>query len=590
MKKILIITLCIFTFICCKHSINPTLSPQKIEYTITFKKNNAAVAGTMDTITVEEGKTITLPDNCFYMDGFQFIGWNTESDGSGFNYADKESIQLTSSIVLFAQWLDIRIPTYNIIVTAPENGTVLLSQDSAESGTEVTITLIPDSFYDVDTVLVTGEYNTVINTTQATDTNRKYTFIMPNQQINVRATFKAITVTPENIEEKIKTMINSGTAKVTGTFDLSKTDSNTIRKINAALKELYNNKPEIRVSLDLSEVSNLTELEDTFPNSDSPVYDYNSKKYSFNSCDNLREIILPQNLEKIGGGAFYNCKNLESIIIPNTVNTLGSWAFADCSNLKNVQLSTSIKELGDRTFLHCTALEEIEIPGNIETLGDFCFGGCTTLKNVIITEGCKSIGSCFYDCSSLESITLPSSLNSFSDGSYGFKNCTNLTNVYYTGTISQWCNIICANWAATPLCNASNLFIDGKEITGELCIPSSVTTIRPYAFYNCSKITSVVIENGVMFIYHDAFNHCINLESISIPESVCYIEAGSFRWCGNLNYATFEKTQQWFGQDQLDTNPVELDPLNDPTNNAYFLRCFGANYQMGIFNENYTSN
>ena len=33
--------------------------------------------------------------------------------------------------------------------------------------------------------------------------------------------------------------------------------------------------------------------------------------FAFGNCKNLRELVLNEGLQKIGGGAFYNCKSLE---------------------------------------------------------------------------------------------------------------------------------------------------------------------------------------------------------------------------------------------------------------------------------------
>jgi hypothetical protein len=45
----------------------------------------------------------------------------------------------------------------------------------------------------------------------------------------------------------------------------------------------------------------------------------------------------------------------------------------------------------------------------------------------------------FYKCSSLKSITIPSSVTSIGD--YAFYNCSNLQNVIYEGTEEEWSGI-----------------------------------------------------------------------------------------------------------------------------------------------------
>ncbi|MBQ2447953.1 MAG: InlB B-repeat-containing protein, partial [Bacteroidales bacterium] len=42
--------------------------------------------------------------NTFTRDGYNFTGWNTNADGSGTSYTDKQSITLSQDITLYAQW------------------------------------------------------------------------------------------------------------------------------------------------------------------------------------------------------------------------------------------------------------------------------------------------------------------------------------------------------------------------------------------------------------------------------------------------------------------------------------------------------
>lgn len=52
---------------------------------------------------------VEVKDNMFVRDGYKFIGWNTESDGSGISYSSEDILSLDKSIALYAQWE--KIPT-----------------------------------------------------------------------------------------------------------------------------------------------------------------------------------------------------------------------------------------------------------------------------------------------------------------------------------------------------------------------------------------------------------------------------------------------------------------------------------------------
>ena len=83
---------------------------------------------------------------------------------------------------------------YAVSVTTPKNGKVSVKPTSAAKGTTVTVTVTPDSGYEMDKLTVTDASGKTISTTDKG--NGKFTFTMPNGKVSVSATFKQTTVTP----------------------------------------------------------------------------------------------------------------------------------------------------------------------------------------------------------------------------------------------------------------------------------------------------------------------------------------------------------------------------------------------------------
>ena len=67
-----------------------------------------------------------------------------------------------------------------------------------------------------------------------------------------------------------------------------------------------------------------------------------------------------------------------------------------------------------------------------------------------------------------------------------------------------------------------------------ITIPDSVTSIGNFTFHSCSDLRSVTIGNSVTNIMAGAFFRCSSLTSVMIPGSVISIDRGAFIACGSL--------------------------------------------------------
>ena len=111
---------------------------------------------------------------------------------------------------------------------------------------------------------------------------------------------------------------------------------------------------------------------------------------SFSGCKNLKEVILPEGLTGIVGGAFYNC-GLESIVLPQSLEGISGGAgfdggvFEGCENLQEIIIPKNVDYIGARCFYGCTNLEKIVIESNVlEKIGKDAFLYCTSLTELTI--------------------------------------------------------------------------------------------------------------------------------------------------------------------------------------------------------------
>ena len=171
-----------------------------------------------------------------------------------------------------------------------------------------------------------------------------------------------------------------------------------------------------------------------------------------------------------------------------------------------------VTSIGDYAFYKCSSLTSVTIPSSVTSIGYQAFFGCSGLTSVTISEGVTSIGSsAFEGCYRLTSVTIPSSVTSI--GSSAFEGCTGLTSV----TISEGVTSI-----------GSSAFSDCSSLTS-VTIPSSVTSIERDAFYYCSSLTSVTIPSSVTSIGMWAFSGCEKISSVYISDIAawCRISFGN---------------------------------------------------------------
>ncbi|GHT72932.1 hypothetical protein FACS189456_2700 [Bacteroidia bacterium] len=80
-------------------------------------------------------------------------------------------------------------------------------------------------------------------------------------------------------------------------------------------------------------------------------------------------------------------------------------------------------------------------------------------------------------------------------------------------------------------------FANCRELTS-VSIGNSVTYIGYAAFYGCSRLTSITIPNAITSIDNYTFYGCTGLTSVTIPNSVTYIGYAAFYGCRGLTSIT----------------------------------------------------
>ena len=288
------------------------------------------------------------------------------------------------------------------------------------------------------------------------------------------------------------------------------------------------------------------------------------------SRKNITSVIIPDSVTSIGYGAFSGCTSLSSVEIGDSVTSIGSSAFSGCSSLSSVVIPDSVTSIGSSAFSGCSSLSSVVIPDSVTSIGSSAFYGCKKLSSVVIGDSVTSIGeSAFNGCTSLSSVVIPDSVTSI--GGSAFYGChSSLYTEYEYGKYVRSGDNPYAVLIGTTNYNMSTYTINentkhiayyafwGCSRLTSITIPDSVTSIGDEAFEECTSLSSVVIGDSVTSIGSYAFYGCKKLSSIVIPDSVTSIGSYAFSGCTSLTDVYITDIAAWckISFSDFDSNPM----------------------------------
>ena len=152
-------------------------------------------------------------------------------------------------------------------------------------------------------------------------------------------------------------------------------------------------------------------------------------KDAFYGCG-VESVTFPQNsqLTEIGIEVFAHCNNLKNIVIPETVTKIGGSAF-QYAGLTGIEIPASVTDIGNFAFEQ-TKLTSIKIPASVTNIGIFAFG-CENLQTVTFADDSqlKIIGTNAFAGTPITSIEIPASVTNIR--TYAFSRCNLLNSVTF---------------------------------------------------------------------------------------------------------------------------------------------------------------
>ena len=211
-----------------------------------------------------------------------------------------------------------------------------------------------------------------------------------------------------------------------------------------------------------------------------------------------------------------------------------------------------------------TEVTDLAISNKLTEIHSYAYAYFKTLETVRIPEGVESIKQSAFN-GFIVNLYLPKSITSIENGAFY---SGNFENVYYNGTIEDWCKIdfeyTSNNYGAQPMGSAKHFFIkdnndEWAEVT-ELYLPDTITKIEQFTFLGFDNLTTLVIPSTVEMVYTTSFALCNNLTIYYEGTEAQWNEIVQEAWLYGNPYSINVKLS--FYSEQA---PSGSDVLNNPT-------------------------
>lgn len=198
----------------------------------------------------------------------------------------------------------------------------------------------------------------------------------------------------------------------------------------------------------------------------------------------------------------------EDVSISNYVERIEAGAFAGNDSIRHVTIGDAVEVIGSGAFTGCNNLESVLIPDSVKTIGNAAFSGCPSLREVNVGVGLSDLGN-----------------GAFAGDYY-------LADVHFDSSNPKF---TCDDGAIYNKNGRDTLYqlLAGRR-GDSYAMPSTITKIKPYAFWGDYNLEKVNISSNAKEISAYAFSNCKNLKEVNIPYSVKNIDMKAFEDCVRL--------------------------------------------------------
>lgn len=296
--------------------------------------------------------------------------------------------------------------------------------------------------------------------------------------------------------------------------------------------------------------------------------------HAFKGCNQIVEFELPEGVTEVGDWSMERMSSMVSLTLPSTLKKMGDGSLGWCSSLSAITMKGNVPPTGptgvfrDMAFDMCTLFVPEGAVGNYSTdpiwgqftnikvgsyesftVGDYSYGvtdngvvsalkyhGNATEINIPdkVTYNGKQYtvatigGSLFYK-SEITSVNIPSTIKII--GASAFEECKSLKSITIPDGVERIEAHAFLNSSITTFILPNSVKTLGNKVfpnTTEVLEFSNSLTVIPDETCVWSKITSIVIPEGVTTIKTEAFVCSNKLTSVTLPSTLTTLERKTF--------------------------------------------------------------
>lgn len=289
---------------------------------------------------------------------------------------------------------------------------------------------------------------------------------------------------------------------------------------------------------------------------------------TFSKCG-ITSIELPDGLTWTEGSQFSRCDKLTSIKLPSSITTIPSSTFDDCESLEEVTGLGNVTNIGNSAF---SGIKDVSLPdldfSKISSIGDraFYYSSINQLADSPDLSNVTEVGEYAFYGSNLGGDIDLSSLTSINNGAFAYNDATSFTLSDQLESIGDYAF-------------AYNFY----NLTGDIVLPDSLTTLGTGAYCGCFRIVSMTIPSGVKEIPANCLANTYgsdfktSLTSVLIKNAEEDITLDGTAFSGNSNLYDENGALRTAVGDSYQDNTVVFTKANKEVTGTIYLNGAGGN-------------